>query len=469
MRKCKELLLLFSAIFFITGVAFSQTDRDVIISKLRIYYVANPNTSNLWYGPYSSDSIMSSQNLFGPSAVANMDSMQSFLRALYRPVAQGGSARLQQYVASILRINNKKVIFKVVNDINAAITTAAENSWGLCGSGSAANRYVWPCAMHLQDANGRDNPDTAGMISIGERYFRMTGTLASRATFLHELMHTQDASDRREHIWFSRRLSRSFSYGNDEVHYFEELIPNVTATYQEGIANAFSFLYYTTERNEAMAWFAENGECLIETNRPSHISARDWLYSILISRTPPLRGRTPPSSHYNADIVSRYKVFRIAELPAKHILHNERIIGLIATMYAQTIGYSKFMSAIRHTNTVVEGVSTSPFAQLINNFCTEALPAGQSLSDVARSSKTSMPYLFPLALVDYFSYYRSNSQAEYRALFENLIPEDWVDLYWVGAKDFVRRAAPFVMNNGVPSATQNISQHMTAIKAALGM
>lgn len=468
MRKYKTFLFLFPVVFFIQKPAFSQTDRELIVAKLHVYYAPNPNTSNLMYRRLP-DSIISSRNLFGPSASANMDSMQSFLRVLFRPVSQGGSSRLQQYVASILRINNKIVVFQVVNDINAAITSAAETNWGLCGSGSAANRYVWPCASHFQDNNGRDNRDTAGTISIGERYFRMTGVLASRATFLHELMHTQDASDRREHIWFSRRHSRSFSYGNDEVHYFEELIPNVTATYQEGIANAFSFLYYATERNEAMSWFAENGECLIETNRPSHISASIWLYSILTSLNPPLRGRTPPRSHYGADISNRYKVFRIAELPAKHILHNERIIGLIAAMYAQTIGYSKFISAIRHTNTTVEGVSTSPFAQLINSFCTEALPSGLSLSDVARSSRSQMPYLFPLALVDYFSYYRSNSQSEFRALFENLIPADWVDLYWVGAKDMVRRAAPFVMNNGVPNGTQNISQHITAIKTALGM
>jgi hypothetical protein len=52
------------------------------------------------------------------------------------------------------------------------------------------------------------------------------------------------------------------------------------------------------------------------------------------------------------------------------------------------------------------------------------------------------PYLIPLAYADYFTAYRSQSKDDYKSIFENMLPQEWVDLYWDGYKDAVRSAVP---------------------------
>ena len=457
------------AILITPALATAQTvtDRDYIASKFRVYYVPQPNAATPLYYTIPISSIVANDIIFSTASNDSMNNSLRILRQLFRPLSAGGNRWLQRHTANVLRISNKIVLMVLYNDVGTSVTAAAEARLNVCISGTA--RSVWPCAFFDRDANGIPNADTAGIIKMGEQYFIDNGLSAGRTTFIHELMHTQDPSDRREHIWFSTRLRRSFSYGSDNIHYFTELTPNITATYKEGIANSFTYLYNTTEKNEALAWFAENGDCVVETARPAHIEASQWLYSEISSRTPPGRGRAPSAAAYNANIVRNYRVYRIAELSARHILHNEKIMGIIAAQFAEKFGYTKFISAIRHTNAAVTAVSTSPLAQLINQFCIEALPAGVEIRDIIGVSRADESFLYPLALVDYFTYYRTRSQAEFRQLFENLIPETWVELYWVNGKDAVRGAAPFTMTNGQPSGTQNITQHLSAIAAALGM
>ena len=79
-----------------------------------------------------------------------------------------------------------------------------------------------------------------------------------------------------------------------------------------------------------------------------------------------------------------------------------------------------------------------------------------------------MPYLFALALADYFSYYRSNSLNDFKAMFENSLSEDWANVYWTVGKDIVRRAAPITLTGGRPPVL-NVQQNIDAIATALGV
>jgi hypothetical protein len=159
----------------------------------------------------------------------------------------------------------------------------------------------------------------------------------------------------------------------------------------------------------------------------------------------------------------------LAELPSKFILQNEKIVGIIAAEYSDKVGFSKFIQALLNTNRNVTNVSTSPIARLIENFCLTALPDGLTVRDVTAVSRAQMPYLYPLALIDYFTYYRTQNRNEFRALFENLLPETWVDLYWTAGKDITRGAARFNMTNGQPSGIQPVNDHITLIAKALGV
>ena len=87
-------------------------------------------------------------------------------------------------------------------------------------------------------------------------------------------------------------------------------------------------------------------------------------------------------------------------------------------------------------------VSTSPIAQLYNTLCRAGLD-GRPLSSVMGVNEAGpKPYLIPLAYADYFTAYRSASKADYASIFENMLPHEWVDLYWDGYKDTVRMAVP---------------------------
>jgi len=396
-----------------------------------------------------------------------MDRCAEFLKQLFKPVSSGGMPDLQRYTASIIRFNNKIVNMYFFNDFNRPMSQAAERTYGFCASSSNS---VWPCARHY--LNGRIADTVSGAIYLGEEYFRQSGIAAGRRTFLHELYHTQDPTDRREHIWYVRSLRQSFSYGSDNIHFIDELIPNITATYKEAIANSFTYIYSRAERTAAINWFAGNEGVIVEKNRPSHIPANVWLYSLISSTNPPGNGTVMSSPPADQSVATNYRLYRIADLSSKFIIHNENIMGIIAAEYSRKVGYLKYIQALRQTNGDVSvstprGSEISPFAKLIENFCEKALPAGLTVQDVTAVSRAAMPYLYPLALVDYFTYYRTQSEAEFRALFEGQLPEVWVDLYWTAGRLLTREAAPFTMRNGVPSGVQRTEQHITAIADAL--
>jgi hypothetical protein len=461
----KKYLYFFLLLSLSQSVYSEMTDREYILAKLRVFYIPSPNSAG---SPsiyrIQLNTIINSPNIFGTTGNNNMDRSAEFLMQLFKPVSQGGMPDLQRFTANILRLNRKLVYIYFINDNNQTITPQAETSLDLCVS---ADRHAWPCASHF--SNPPQSDSISGVIKMGEYYFRTNGITIGRRTYLHELMHTQDASDRREHIWYSALSNQTFSYGSDNVHYYVELTPNITATYQEGIANAFTYLYSSAEKNSTISWFAENGECIVETARPANIPASVWLYSLISATTPPGSGRTPTSPRYNQSIVNSYKVYRLAELHSKFILQNEKIVGIIAAEYSEKVGFSKFIQALLNTNRNVTNVSTSPIARLIENFCLTALPDGLTVRDVTGVSRAQMPYLYPLALIDYFTYYRTQNRDAFRALFENLLPETWVDLYWTAGKDITRGAARFNMTNGQPSGIQPVNDHISFIAKALGV
>ena len=73
-------------------------------------------------------------------------------------------------------------------------------------------------------------------MTLGQAAFNGGTAGSATGTFIHELVRTQDRSDRREHMFTISRSSHS--YGADGTHYDVEAVPNLAATYQEGIANA---------------------------------------------------------------------------------------------------------------------------------------------------------------------------------------------------------------------------------------
>jgi hypothetical protein len=73
------------------------------------------------------------------------------------------------------------------------------------------------------------------------------------------------------------------------------------------------------------------------------------------------------------------------------------------------------------------------------------------------------PWLIPLAYADYFTSYNATTKADYASIFENMLPQEWVDLYWDWYKARVRLAAP--LGPTMPPRRE----HLTDIATALGV
>ena len=137
-----------------------------------------------------------------------------------------------------------------------------------------------------------------------------------------------------------------------------------------------------------------------------------------------------------------YAYYRIRDLPARFIVHDEYILALTFSEYARHMGLTRFLAALQANDATLFRVSTSPVAQLYNTLCTAGLN-GRPLSSVTGVNEAGpKPYLLPLAYADYFTGYNAHTKADYASIFENMLRPEWVDLYWDGYKDEVRAAVP---------------------------
>lgn len=466
MQKIKFLLPVILILLHSQLMNAQTSDRDYIAQKLRIKFIPHPNTGPVEIINIPASRITaSSGSIFGTSSENGMDICSKFLRQLFRPVGPNeddGKPELQRVVANTLRITGDSVVVNIYKDDQPLNQFAKTN---YLNDPNYSDTHVWPAAWRDDTSPEASGSIHRGNIQFGENFASTEGLTEMKRTFVHEITHTQDFSDVRTHIW------GGFRYGTDGSHYAFELIPNASDAFGEGIANSMTYIYSSISRNRAQSWFADNGYCAIELPPSAAvITARrlppssEWIYTQVSSTNPPGPGGVP-----NNPDLSNYRAYRLAELPARYLMHNEQIIGMIGAQYALRLGRAKYFQALRSGNAQMFRVSTSAHARWFEALSTAAIPAGLTLEDIRAVSRTEMPYLFALALADYFTYYRANTAAEFRAMFENSLSEDWVDLYWTAGKDIVRGAAQFRMRNGQPDGVQRTADHIKAIADALGV
>jgi len=308
---------------------------------------------------------------------------------------------------------------------------------------------------------------------LGAHYFSsgMSGTRLSRSrlsTFLHELVHTQDQTDGRAHYFTVG--NRNYRYGSDGDHYNTELVPNLAMTYKEGISNAIRLLYDAAAENRYFRIFSINDFLWVEKNEPpagSNISPDAWLYTRLTRMgiaedTVPAALRTRLAS----DLLTNYAAYRFHRLPPEFLVHNEYVLAVIISKYLQHVTYERFFSAITQVNQALFQASGSGVAVLYEALCTSGLPVGVTASDISSASYPGRKtYFLPLAYADYFTGYRTTTKDQFKALFENALPNNWIDGYWDGARETVRAAVPSYTTGG--RAPQQ--GDFTSIATALGI
>ena len=474
-------LLLAVAVLLGAPAARAQTDAEYLRGKLSFRYVHTPNNLTSTVEILDNAAIASGTESGAFFASPSLSGLHGMVRGLLKPPGQGGNSNLQYVAAKVVKILDRPVMIVMLNDVSATLSTAAMNHWDACSDGAG---HAWPCASNASTTDDqrtrcaevnhetprpRQDGNWAGSMTLGQAAFNGGSAGSAIGTFLHELVHTQDRSDRREHMF--NISGRSHSYGADGDHYDVEAVPNLAATYQEGIANAVMLTVDGSTARRIFNWFAQNDVIMVEKNVPTAASGSGevpcwtavtqpspdlWLYNKLKAAGVREVQRSP--NPYPA-----YAYFRIRDLPPRYIAHNEMIIALVFSEYARHLGLQKFMNALKANDRTLFRVSTSPIAQLYNTLCRAGLE-GRALSSVTgRSEAGPKPYMIPLAYADYFTAYRSQSKDDYKAIFENMLPQEWVDLYWDAYKDTVRAAAP------IDASHTPEFGNLTSIAIALGV
>lgn len=465
MKKILVGFVLILLLFSMNG--FSQTtDRDLIAQKIRINYVPHPNTPPVLVITVPVRRVLITDGfIFGTTTENGMTNCAILLKQLFRPVGRGeadGQSSFQQMIANSLRITNDSVILNIYSDDQPLNAYAKAN---YLHDPEYRHEHIWPAGWRGDSNPGtveHPNPGThhIGFIHFGESFATAYGIAEMRRTLVHEIMHTQDYSDVRTHIW------GRFGYGPDEHHTCYELIPNIADAFGEGIANSMTFVYSSSTINEAISWFANNELCIVETPpsdadiQSHHLPARaNWIYTQISSTTPPGPGMAAALG---------YRGYHLADLKPRFLMHNEQIIGIIGAEYALKLGKSKYYQAIQTGNGSLFRVSTSAHARWFEALSTTAIPSGLSMNVIPRSSQPEMPYLFALALADYFTYYQSTTPEEFKTMIDSSFSSDWANLYWLAGRETVRRVAPITLTGGRPQVL-NVRENIDAIAASLGI
>jgi hypothetical protein len=444
-------------------VSATADDRQVLRERLEFWYVADGTTTPR-PAPEVLDNEGVSQGTESGAFWSNsgIGGLHGLVRSLLRAPGSGGDEQLQHYVRRTIDITpgSGKVRIVMFDDVSQPMTPAAtvRANWGGCPQ---PNGTMWPCATHYDPGNAH-----TGAMWLGAQYFATTNR-SKLGTFLHELIHTQDRTDGRPHLFTVG--STNYRYGADGSHYGVELIPNRAMTYKEGIANAIRLMYDQAASGRYMDLVANNDFLWVERAAPpagSGIHPDAWLHAQLTAAG--ISPDTVPESlrsRLRADLVNNYDAYRIHNLPPRFVVHNEYILALIISTYTEYVDAVRFFNGLRSTNDALFMASGSGLAVLFETLCTAGLPDGTTLTDVSRASYAGQQsHMLPLAYADYFTGFRTSSKAEFQTLFENLLPQGWIDLYWDIHRPTARAAVT------APSASHAASRNdLTSLAMALGL
>jgi hypothetical protein len=448
-HKALIALLLFISFGSHRIFADAAGDRAYILSKLKFYYVANPNTDTTRTLLALSASPTDDRNVFGGNA--GMTPMKNFLKSLLNDAAHGGDESFQYAFKEITKIRDKMLAVFMYNDA-VPFNNFAKTTFINC---TDAAGYEWPCAL-----NSRTGP-YFGRIHIGQHFFTtQTNPKSVQWVLLHELTHTQDMSDFNQHAFYVN--NRWYNYGADGAHSFYEAVPSMGSAFGEGIANAFAYQFAGGQTyGPALSEFVNpNLEIIVEMATPPMLPGAHpdiWLYTQLTAEHV-----TPISTS------GGYAHYHLSQLPARFIVHNEMIVANILFEYIGHISFTRVVKALREYNLNGQSIfsGTGSLQTMMTVLCQAGLPA--SMQAQSFPSCASLParkeYLLPLAYADYFTNFSSTDLTAFSRLFDNGLNGDLIQCYWnnrvavktaataTGVRGFTRAATEMAIALGVNSS-----------------
>lgn len=430
-----------------------QADHQLIGDKVTFFFFNTDTTSNP--ALIDNDAVLNQTESGGFWADSSLAFFHQFVRALLRAPDNGGDRLLQYYTAKQIKINNRPIAVFLWNDVSSFSVSNVTFGNTPCDDGSGA---VWPCASHWTTS---ENASWGGYMHIGLKNVLPShrGLSWLNETFLHELMHTQDKTLQLGNSFVV--LGRTYRYGADGTHFDIEATPNKRLAYMEAIANVAPMFYNFQDFVQYFDWFNRNGNIMIERNAPAGwirwmgqlfgagYNDNIWLYDEISAVSGP---GTQDSSR------PAYSLYRIQDLPAKFIVHNEIIMAMMMTMTSMHIAeIDPFIWACETFNSrIVSDQNKDPWALFVGIFAEGLLmEGGDSVAEIKReldsrnysiSPEDDVPYAFvlPLAYSDYFTAYTSTTKNDFKELFKNEMDTDLIDIYWDHFRERVRSNVPIV-------------------------
>ena len=435
-----------------TADASAQSYRERVADYLLFYYVGFPNNDHPNYKPVLLDNqaILAGTESGDFWDDADVAVLQEFVRAALRDPSDGGTARFQHFLSRILDIRGGRAGVYLIDDMERPLADGGKVATRrYSASTDQSGARVWPSAT----ASSR-RKSYAGSFTIGA--YNVSSDSDARSAFLHELTHLQLETDERPHLFMAG--GKSYVYGTDGDHYSNELIPDLSRTFDEAVANSIELLYDEAEARRTFRQFQPDDYIAVEVAVPDPsgvsgaVSPDLWLDDqIQAAGARPFRTS------------NGYAHYLIGDLPARFIVHNEFVLALVFSEYTRRhIGLDRYVRAIRQANRRIlaqqdqlkaygSRETISSIANFLESLCQEGT-GGVDPTEASVSAEPS-PALLPLAYLDYFTGLAAQSQAEFSALFDDQLSEAWVEFYWTVGRPAVDSVLGDTMGSGRLTAT----------------
>lgn len=434
--------------------------RQRLADYLLLYYVDRPNDESEAYRPQllDGDAIVRGEEEGGFWLDSDVPQLHEIVRSLLGPPGDATTARFQRYVAALLDVRGKRVAVYLIDDLGQVLQDGGANARRRYGASiDQSEKRVWPSARTRREGA------LAGSFSTGA--YNLESLADARSTFLHELTHIQTATDMRSHLFRVRARDWNFRYGKDGTHYLTEVLPDLTSAYSEGLAGAVQLLFEPDLARTAFERFGPDDRLYVEAARPSRAkygSGRHpdiWLYDQIVDAGIPHR----ILDRNCADDDSCYVSVRIGDLPARFLVHNERVLSMVVAEYAgRHLGLTGFLRAVRRANASLESeratwtgaasrLTISGIAHLFDALCREGAEGRDIALDVSPPADEAIPYLLPLALLDYFTGRSAESKNAFAELFQGQLPGELLTAYWEAGRPRLDGLLPSASGPGAHS------------------
>ncbi len=431
-----------------------QSARERLADYLLFYYVEFPNNDDQSYKPQLLDNqqIMAGTESGDFWLDNDVAVLHEFVRAALQEPPNAETARFQMMLSRILDIRGGRAAVYLVDDVGQPLADDGRVVRDRYGSSvDQSGKYVWPSAR-----SSSRSKSYVGSFSMGAHY--ANSDARARSAFLHELMHLQLETDERPHLFISS--GKHYVYGTDGDHYGNELIPDLSRTFDEAIANTMELLYDVGEARETFGSFQPDDRVLVEVAIPDPTKSHSSLAPEVWLDDQIREAGVRPYKTWNG-----YAMYRIADLPPRFIVHNELILALIFSEYVRRhIGFDEYVGVIRRANQRLASardelkdfgksrLTISATANFIQILCEEGTRSG--VDPTTTSTAEPGAELLPLAFLDFFTGMAAETEEEFSDLFDGQLSEDWIRLYWTVGRPTLDAALGETMGQGRLTSTE---------------